>query len=143
MDKQLSLEGVDTNAQRCGRREPFNPNYTSPHRAPFGDEGVELCDTWRADGTCSYCGSVSQARFLKFVEDGGELTPTDKSYKVYLVSKLGRDGKMVEAPGLKFYFQHLDEHGQKEFVRLYNEKKMALGYPGHFYVRPYFCGVPV
>jgi hypothetical protein len=39
----------------------------------------------------------------------------------------------------KFYFQHLvtDENFQK-FIDLYNAKKMNIGYPGHFYSKPYF-----
>lgn len=40
---------------------------------------------------------------------------------------------------LKFYFQHLDEAGARKFVDLLNAKKLNIGYPGHFYVRPYFC----
>lgn len=39
----------------------------------------------------------------------------------------------------KFYFQHLDDAGQDRFITLVNERKMKIGYPGHFYARPYFC----
>jgi hypothetical protein len=39
----------------------------------------------------------------------------------------------------KFYFQHLDDDQRWRFIDLYNSKQMQLGYPGHFYVRPYFC----
>lgn len=52
---------------------------------------------------------------------------------------LGRNGASIHA---KFYFQHLDDAGRQRFVQLYNERKMNLGYPGHFYTRPFFC-VPV
>lgn len=86
------------------------------------------------DGRCTYCGSVSQEAFLAFVEAGGEVGPTDKSYKVYLHST-----DEAAAPGIKFYFQHLDEAGCDKFIELYNAKRMRIGYPGHFYVRPYFC----
>lgn len=36
------------------------------------------------DGTCSYCGSLTEDLFLKAVRDGCELGPTDKNYKVYV-----------------------------------------------------------
>lgn len=42
----------------------------------------------------------------------------------------------------KFYFQHLSPDQCDEFIELHNSKRMAIGYPGHFYVRPYFCGAP-
>jgi hypothetical protein len=39
----------------------------------------------------------------------------------------------------KFYYQHLSEAQQHEFIELYNAKRMVIGYPGYFYARPYFC----
>lgn len=39
----------------------------------------------------------------------------------------------------KFYYQHLSPEQQGEFVRLYNTKAMKVGYPGYFYVWPFFC----
>lgn len=38
----------------------------------------------------------------------------------------------------KFYFQHLSEPEMHEFIRLFNEKKFNLAYPGRFYVYPFF-----
>lgn len=38
----------------------------------------------------------------------------------------------------KFYFMHLCEESMKKFVALLNEKKINIGYPGYFYVTPYF-----
>ncbi|CAG2144476.1 hypothetical protein LMG31506_03014 [Cupriavidus yeoncheonensis] len=118
-------------AFRCGRRGPWAAN------SPFKYDQVEKGDHYRDGGTCSYCGSVSQEAFLAFIEAGGEVGPTDKSYKAYLH---GTD--TAQAPGIKFYFQHLDEAGMRKFIELVNAKRMRIGYPGHFYVRPYFC-VPV
>ncbi|WP_293857266.1 hypothetical protein [uncultured Alsobacter sp.] len=40
--------------------------------------------TWRDNGTCSYCGSMTPERFFECVEAGNELVPTDKNYKVYV-----------------------------------------------------------
>jgi len=47
-----------------------------------------------------------------------------------------RDGCGQEA---KFYYQHLSDAQRAEFIELYNEKRMTLGYPGHLYVLPFFC----
>lgn len=38
----------------------------------------------------------------------------------------------------KFYFEHLSQTQRKHFVELLNENKMAIGYPGRFYVLPFF-----
>jgi hypothetical protein len=40
---------------------------------------------------------------------------------------------------MKFYFQHLSEAEMRRFIELHNAHKIKMGYPGHFYVRPYFC----
>jgi hypothetical protein len=151
-----------TLTHRCGRRDPYDPAHPSPFKPPYGDGGVEFPDNWHADGTCSYCGSMSQAALLPRLLAGDvELTPTDKSYKVYVRNNGGaplmqsyrdcpRDAGCTgpddcahwvtrETSQAKFYFQHLDEHGRSEFIRLYNERKLKLGEPGHFYVLPYFC----
>lgn len=91
---------------------------------PLPDEPKDEFNDWG----CSYCGSVSQEQFLKFVEDGGEVEPTDKNYKAYCRG-VGSG---------KFYFQHLDEAGIEKFIQLHNSKTMKFAYPGYFYVRPYF-----
>ena len=100
-------------------------------------------DTWRADDTCSYCGSVKPDVLMARLELGDiELGPTDKSYKVY-VRNLG--GAPI---GMKAYLQHLSDDQKRRFVDLYNtpsdnvEDKpwMRIGYPGHFYVLPFFMG---
>ena len=39
----------------------------------------------------------------------------------------------------KFYYQHLSEAQQAEFIQLYNEHRMVLAYPGHLYRLPFFC----
>jgi len=43
-----------------------------------------------------------------------------------------------EREGSKFYFQHLSETQKRRFVDLLNEKKLHIGFPGHFYRLPYF-----
>lgn len=39
---------------------------------------------WTDDGRCSYCGSISNDDFMLHVESGCTVTPTDKTYKVYI-----------------------------------------------------------
>lgn len=108
--------------------------------APPRPEGWMLCprrvegpflqpefDVWRPDGTCSWCGSLSPDALFTAIEAGEELGPTDKSYKVYV-------GHVR-----KFYFPHLSKEEQDRFIDLYNARKIRLGYPGHFYVLPFFA----
>lgn len=84
--------------------------------------------TWRADNTCSYCGGLNPEELLKGVSEGTvTLTPTDKSYKVYV------------EPGMrKCYFYHFSLEQKHKFVNLYNDGTMKIGVPGDFYVFPYF-----
>ena len=88
-------------------------------------------DDSTASGYCSFCGSMSQEDFFKKIEEGEELIPTDKNYKVY-----------VGSAHHKFYFQHLDEDGRKRFVKLMNEPlattKLKFAAPGYFYTLPFF-----
>jgi len=41
----------------------------------------------------------------------------------------------------KFYFQHLSEEQQHEFIDLLNAKALTIGYPGRFYRLPFFIQV--
>lgn len=63
---------------------------------------------WNKDGTCSYCGSISQDRFFEAAESGCKITPTDKSYKAYVdlpptgLERVVSSTWSVEAPGEKY-----------------------------------------
>jgi hypothetical protein len=135
----------------------------------------------REDGTCSYCGSMTEERFFACVEAGNKLGPTDKSYKVYVEVANPEAGRLIamgranhyaggrwqeltpelqELHGIdpsdpgkkewvligaspatkdeKFYFQHLSEAGKRRFIDLLNAGKVTFGYPGRFYVPPFF-----
>ncbi|MCG5072264.1 hypothetical protein [Paraburkholderia tagetis] len=121
VDEAEQRAAAPTGTHFCGRRgvdDGSKPDY-------FHNLGGEE--------RCSYCGSVSGDSFLAFIEAGGEVGPTDKSYKAYLH---GNDA--VRAPGLKFYFQHLSPEQRTRFIALLNERKVKIGMPGHFYVLPYF-----
>ena len=66
---------------RCPRRDEMS----SVFKLPSGE------DTYRADNTCSYCGSLNPDEFMARVEAGDvELGPTDKDYKVYVANRGGK-----------------------------------------------------
>jgi len=85
-------------------------------------------DRYRENGKCSFCGSLAPEEVFNRIEAGEMVTPTDKSYKIYITPHHG-----------KFYFQHFDDKQKQKFIDLINKKKINLDYPGHFYVLPYFC----
>lgn len=90
---------------------------------------------WRADGTCSYCGSMNNDEFMRRLELGDvEVGPTDKAYKVYVSN---RGGEPIKA--IKFYFQHLTNDQTRRFVELANGGMIAMGFPGYFYTLPFFA----
>lgn len=47
----------------------------------------------RHDGTCSYCGSLTEEVFMAAVMSGCQMTPTDKNYKVYIEIPNPRAGR--------------------------------------------------
>lgn len=56
----------------------------------------------------------------------------------------GRDGWINFGPAGpikhgKFYFQHFSADDRARFLDLHNEQKIALGYPGYLYAKPYFA----
>lgn len=118
------------------------------------------------DGTCDFCGSLQPDIFMARLEAGDvELVPTDKSYKVYVrniggqpfaqafrTDEPSKPGEILKDPHdqshwtwetrelsqAKFYFEHLSEAQMRRFVDLLNQKRLRIGYPGHFYRLPYF-----
>lgn len=60
--------------------------HACPRRAEhFSPAALESnTDTWREDGTCSFCGSLSGDQFMREVAAGTKIEPTDKDYKAYL-----------------------------------------------------------
>lgn len=82
------------------------------------------------DDRCPFCGSLTGDKFMERVRNGDQLGPTDKTYKVYLSD-----------PWAKFYFQHLTETQTSEFFHLFQKQRLTIGYPGHFYVLPFFITI--
>lgn len=73
--------------------------------------------------------NVPPWEFLERIEAGATVIPTDKNYKAYIEDDSGHD---------KFYYETLSVEQQAKFIELYNEGKMKIGFPGHFYVPPFF-----
>lgn len=129
----------------CGRRaETFSAAMNVK-----GDDQI------RADGTCSYCGSLDGDVLMERIEAGTIiLEGSDKNYKAYLEvpdgtellkqsyriddDRTGDRSKWVyetrELNHGKFYFQHLTEAQKIRFVELWNEKRIRHT----LYVLPYF-----
>jgi len=169
------------------------PPNTCPRRFDLGayNAGITGHDALRGDGTCSYCGSISEEAFLVACDRGDQLGPTDKNYKVYVDLPEGEPDRLrvvshasfkpstggdlyargadlseekrtiLQREGIafreddyyqfsprgsikhaKFYFQHLTQAGCEKFIELLNTKRLNIGYPGRFYVLPFFC-VPI
>lgn len=103
---------------------PEQDVWREPHEASPNSGSISPYDR----RTCSYCGSWHPDDMLEYIENGGQIGPTDKSYKIYLAC----------SPN-KFYFQHLDADGKRKFIELLNAQKVVIGHPGHFYVMPFFA----
>lgn len=97
----------------------------------------EMLDSWvlRHDYkgeltmSCSFCGSMHPDAFMQAIADGREIGPTDKNYKAY-----------VGPNSAKFYYQHLSVEQRHAFIDHINARTITIGYPGHFYVLPFFVG---
>jgi len=114
---------------RCPRRNELFA-YGGDEQGTPDDwrEGRGLVNQTRG---CSYCGSMHPDDFMQGLRDGHEVSPTDKNYKAYLKSPDGQhEGK--------FYYQHLSREQMQEFIDMINFNSMNIGYPGHFYRRPFF-----
>lgn len=109
----------------CPRRAEGGPVFNLP---------VE--DHWTDDNCCSYCGSFNPDTLMERIEAGTVLlSGTDKNYKLYIQAAPGTDP--VSRVG-KFYFQHLSEEQMRQFVDLFNQKKLKYTEHGQLYVSPFF-----
>lgn len=74
-------------------------------------------------------GGLTQESVIQAILDGATIDPTDKDYKIYVKHEFGYD---------KAYFDKWDQEHKTKFISLFNEGKIKLGYPGYFYVLPFF-----
>lgn len=57
-------------------------------------------DSWKENGTCSFCGSLKPENVIELIKQGNTITRTDKNYKIYLNMKDAPNGSG------KVYLQH-------------------------------------
>lgn len=82
-------------------------------------------------------GDIAQA--LKTAREAEGKTPEqvaeelDRAYRA--------ENPMADSAGqkAKFYFQHFSGEQRDQFIQLHNSRQMKVGYPGHFYVPPFFA----
>lgn len=105
--------------------------FTCPRRreTPLYNEVDE--DSFDMRQHCDFCGGLNPEVFLRRVQDGELVVPTDKNYKAYL-------GHGDET----FYFQHLSKEQMLDFIGLFNNNKINFAQPGGFYVMPFFMKRP-
>lgn len=122
---------MTTESMMCPRRDEAPASYRT---FPGPDRYEPQHGLVSQPRGCSYCGSLPPDDFMAAVRDGCEIGPTDKNYKAYINLPTGE---------AKFYFQHLSDDQRREFIALLNERprRVAIGYPGHFYRLPYFIVV--
>lgn len=120
------LEGEVGKFKECTSSEPTCPGTTwSTGKGIAGWQETQL--------SCNYCGSLHPDVFMEQLENGATVVPTDKSYKAYL--------RVASGSEAKFYYEHLSDDQKNRFIELCNQKKLIIGYPGYFYVVPYFMQV--
>lgn len=124
----------------------MSTKFTCPRRIAEGHDRTDSPlaydgpnrDEWRDDKTCSYDGSIHPDEFMEYVRSGGEVGPTDKSYKFYVDGYSG-----VTRGAKKFYTHHLSEEQGREFDQLWRDNLINWGYPGRPYVPLYIPGMPL
>lgn len=135
----------------CGS-EILIKKETFTHSANRADEWDER------DQTCNFCGSLHPDVLIQRIREGNvKIIPTDKNYKIYVKNVGGEKfirayridnsmstnrstwkWKIDNVDETKFYFEHLSLDQRKEFIELYNNKKIFLDFPHYFYVMPFF-----
>ena len=110
---------------------PTDKNYKAYlHRPLTDDEKAKRKTTWLRNFTAEEMRTAAEAR-------GESLEQAQAELEAYYDAQVApTQASSTEA---KFYYQHLSAEQQTEFIALYNEHRMAIGYPGHLYVTPFFA----
>lgn len=74
-------------------------------------------------------------------DNARERGETPEEFRAALADHYDREIARTEAFGTqaKVYFQHLSVEQQDDFIGLHNAKLIKFGYPGGFYVTPFFA----
>lgn len=82
-------------------------------------------------------GDVAQA--IKRAAEAEGKTPEQVTEELDGAYRTGNPMSDSAGQKAKFYYQHLSAEQQSEFIALYNEHRMKIGYPGRLYVLPFFA----
>jgi len=110
---------------------PTDKNYKVYLAKPLTDEE-------QAERRASWLASFTPLE-VRAVADGAGKTPEEYRAELEAVYEQQVAPTVQGSTEAKFYLQHLSVEQQGEFIRLYNEGGMKVGYPGHLYVLPYFA----
>lgn len=109
---------------------PTDKNYKAYLRhAPTADEEAQQKADW-----------IQRDAVAQAVRELGERDgKTPEQVAADLDEQWAKFPHFSGGPEAKFYYQHLSVEQQDEFIALVNERRMKIGYPGHFYVLPFFA----
>ena len=129
-EKQATLDAGGPWPQTCPRRGGEIGPWERGEGLDTWDVREQMHKGLRARH-CSFCGSLHPDDFMRLIEEGWIVGPTDKPYKAYL------GPSSDSSQDTKFYYQHLSEDQRHRFVALYNDGGMKVG-GGGFYRLPFF-----
>lgn len=111
---------------------PTDKNYKAYLSEPVSEAAIaERKKAWLEDPK-----GIARTIRSAWAADGKSEEETDQK-----IAKLWREQEMLLMSGgqeAKFYYQHLTPEQGRRFVDLYNNGTMRIGYPGNFYVMPFF-----
>lgn len=115
---------------------PTDKSYKAYLRAPVSDDEKARRKTAWMDGARGGANVASAIRDLGMKDGKSQerITADLEDHWAKIEAPLA-DGGTLEA---KFYYQHLSDDQKREFIDLWNAKRMRVGYPGHFYRLPFF-----
>jgi len=111
---------------------PTDKNYKAYLHEPVTDEHrAQRKAAWEASDF---------GRFIRkhVLDEGG--TEAEAQAKVDEYWRRDEEPHLSGSRSAKFYYQHLSAEQQHEFIELHNSKAMQIGWPGRFYIQPFFCG---
>ncbi|MDX5563740.1 hypothetical protein PYK79_10795 [Streptomyces sp. ID05-04B] len=110
---------------------PTDKNYKAYLHRPLSDEEkAERKATWLRNFTTEEAQVTAE-------EHGEGTAKTRADLESYYDAQVAPTA--AGSTEAKFYYQHLSAGQQAEFIGLYNERRMKVGYPGRLYVLPFFA----
>ncbi len=111
---------------------PTDKNYKAYLASPLTDEEkAAKRDRWMA--------SDAVARAIRELGERDGKTPEQVQADLDAEWERQAPGRLHGSQSAKFYYQHLSDDQQTEFVDLVNSGAMNIGYPGYLYVLPFFA----